>query len=290
MAVKIIYTPFSKAEQGNLVNVLPFSGDKLHGKYRGFKEEDRANPVIADAARAGAERYATSTKLSALIGPDDQLYINAHCNKGSTTMSTTENMGGKAVEAVDVVQQLTANGLPPASRSKLKLWACYSAAAGSQGQDPFVFHLSRELFKAGYLTLRLFAYTESLRQLYEEKDDGKHKRGAIQPKSDEARALRVFVFKQQSNSWEGSEILMARNVVRSLNKDFSRLMDKPAADWTDSDLSEVVAKMTIWMKPIQQLAKGIDNVGMGAGYVTGDRARTYRKEVSIAAQPQWLEH
>lgn len=207
---KVLYIPFSVKEAGQLSNRLKYSEEiqegyspdkRAQGMYRGFRDTAWAGtkkiqesdylyaPIKIDGI------YKETKSLAGLTNEQDQLYINAHCNRGLDYLSTEQKCGvsNPKVDVPDLVEQLSKHGLPIESPAKIKLWACH-AALGVGPNRSFAEQFSEAMFKKGYVRCRIFAYTESLLSQYmtgpgdTEVDRGYHKRAnvTVETKSDEA--------------------------------------------------------------------------------------------------------
>lgn len=175
--MKKLYIPFPSMIAGQLSNRLKFSENiqagysqekKDAGKYRGFKSADL---LYAPAKDRNSGNYVKTSKLAELLAADDQLYVNAHCNRGLDTLSlNAECSSAQKVTVDDLVLQLQAHGLKQESRARIKLWACH-AALGDGNKESFAALFSKAMFLAEYTQCRIFAYTESLLAQYETRED-----------------------------------------------------------------------------------------------------------------------
>jgi hypothetical protein len=289
MPKKIIFTPFEVRDQGTLSTALNYVGDKQKGGYRGFKDTDRVSPSL-NPGGTGENIYAKTELLRLLINPDDQLYINGHCSKGSDHLATNENTSkGKHITAPEIVQQLTANGLSKETKAKIKLWACESAAGGSNGEDPFVVHLAKALYKAGYRSARLFAYTESVRQSYIGTGEEAHKYGAIKPASNDEKIVHTFLWSFLGGK-DQPGAKAAQSIINMIKKAVPGFVEKSWDKYTAKELADIVRGCPTLISAMDRMVKGFESPGAAAGYVTGERASHYRKEITIEEIPKWVHH
>ncbi len=214
--MKKIFTPFSRLTAGTLATALASDGKikphvlgKPDGRYKGFNLGDR---VFAPKETKTKGVYERSQTLQELMGPDDQLYINAHCLRGIDYVSTNVKCDdGTKVTVDQLVAQLDALGLLTTTRCKIKLWVC-EGGLDDGDKESFAKRFSKAMFTAGYTSCKIFGYPLSLFREYKsvgagQGDDGLHKR-AVQPgNEDEWKKKMRDLIKTEG---KGSNLMLAK--------------------------------------------------------------------------------
>ncbi|HTM49659.1 MAG TPA: hypothetical protein VL285_13285 [Bryobacteraceae bacterium] len=167
---KIIFTPFSVREAGQLANRLEYSDRIQEGMaadktgHRGFKRNFGSSEVKY------APLQQNTGQLAHLTGPDDQLYINAHCAAGFDFVANREKVdepGAKQVNIETLIRYLKWHNLPETTKCKIKLWICEGGLDGAGGKPSFAKLFSAGMHEAGYKLCRIFGYAQSLLAQYE---------------------------------------------------------------------------------------------------------------------------
>jgi hypothetical protein len=265
---KKIFIPFTRSNAGQLANRLAFEErfqaglsqeKKEAGKYRGFKNKFSDNDYVYAMGEEKLKATAagdTPGLLQGLTAPDDELYINGHCNRGSHVLANSTVTTAKTVSIEAIIEQLKAHRFPTTSEAKVKIWAC-RAALGEGSRVSFASVFSSEMFKEEYKYCRIFAYTASLLRTYFEGEEGVfHKRANI-PRPEEEE-LRDIIAQIEAGSHVDKSLKPKWTLALGLAR-----KDKDKA--IQAILSDKEARVTF-----------LGNYGEGVG--VGGRARLFRKE------------
>ncbi len=89
---------------------------------------------------------------------EDVLYIRGHCDKGLSTLTSSDHTA--KIEVGQVIELLNGK-LPKHYKGKIKIFAC-SSSRDAIANDSFAYRFAALLSKAGWLHTRVFGYSESL--------------------------------------------------------------------------------------------------------------------------------
>lgn len=168
MYLKKILTPFPPSQAGQLPKRLKFHEDKQAGftpksdqgqQYRGFNSTD----TVLAPEKSG-NTYAAPLKkwLAPLMDGTDQLYINAHCNRGLNYLAADQACKSHAqVTIPELITLLDVLGFQKTSQAKVKLWICHGASR-DDAKLSFAEQFASAMRTAGYVNCHIFGYTESL--------------------------------------------------------------------------------------------------------------------------------